>query len=55
MDESVRQVESKFQYYKNDSLAKLQAAFGVLLTPTRQQIADNVIRKKKKFFKYHIK
>ena len=55
MDESVRQIENKLQYYKNDQLAKLQAANAILLTPTKQQIADNVIRKKKKFFRYHIK
>lgn len=55
MDESVNQIVSKFQYYKNDHLSKLQAALGYLMTYTKQQMADNVVRQKQKFFKYHIK
>ena len=55
MDESVNQIVSKFQYYKNDQLSKLQAALGYLMTYTKQQMADNVVRQKKQFFKYHIR
>jgi len=55
MDESVNQIVSKFQYYKNDSLSKLQAALGYLMTYSRQQMADNVVRQKQRFFRYHIK
>ena len=55
MDESVNQIQSKFQYYRQDSLAKLQAALGYLMTYSRQQVADNVVKQKQRFFKYHIK
>ena len=55
MDESVNQIVSKFQYYKNDYYSKLQAALSYLMTPSRQQMADNVVRQKQKFFRYHIK
>ena len=55
MDESANQIVSKFQYYKNDSLSKLQAAFSYLMSYTRQQMADNVVKQKQKFFRYHIK
>lgn len=55
MDESVNQIVSKFQYYKNDQYSKLQAALAYLMTPSRQQMADNVVRQKKPFFRYHIK
>jgi hypothetical protein len=54
IDESAKQVENKFQYYKNDQLAKLQAAFGFLMTPTKQQMADNVARLRTKFKRFHI-
>lgn len=54
VDESAKQVENKFQYYKNDQLAKLQAAFGFLMTPTKQQMADNVARLRTKFKRFHI-
>jgi hypothetical protein len=55
IDESAAQVEKKFQYYKQDQLAKLQAAFSYLLTKTKQQIADSVVKSRKQFVKYHIK
>lgn len=55
MDESAAQIQNKFQYYRNDQLAKLQAALGYLMTYSRQQIADGTVRQKQKFFKYHIK
>lgn len=54
VDESAKQVETKLQYYKNDQLAKLQAAFGFLMTPTKQQMADNVMRGRVRFKRYHI-
>lgn len=55
VDESQRQVEAKFNYYRNDQLAKLQAALGYILTPTKQQMADNVVKMKNRFNKFHIK
>lgn len=54
LDESAAQIERKFQYYKQDQLNKLQAAFGYLLTKTKQQSADSVIKARNKFVKYHI-
>jgi hypothetical protein len=54
LDESAAQIERKFQYYKQDQLAKLQAAFGYLLTKTKQQSADSVVKARNKFVKYHI-
>jgi hypothetical protein len=55
MDESTKQVESKLQYYKKDQYDKLQAAFNFLMTKTRQQMADAVVRSRHKFSKYHIR
>jgi hypothetical protein len=55
MDESTRQVESKLQYYKKDQYDKLQAAYNFLMTKTRQQMADAVVRTRKRFTKYHIR
>lgn len=55
IDESVNQIERKFQYYKQDQLAKLQAAFSFLLTKNKQQIADSIVKGRVKFSKYHIK
>ena len=54
MDESVNQIVSKFQYYKNDQYSKLQAALGYLMTQSKQQMADNVARTKNRFTKFHI-
>lgn len=54
LDESAVQIERKFQYYKQDQLAKLQAAFSYLLTKTKQQSADSVVKGRNKFIKYHI-
>jgi hypothetical protein len=54
VDESARQVESKLQYYKNDQFAKLQAAFNYLMTPTKQKMADNVVRSRVRFKRFHI-
>ena len=54
VDESQRQVEAKFQYYRQDQLSKLQAANGYLLTYTKQQMADNVAKMRNRFIKYHI-
>lgn len=55
LDESAAQIERKFQYYKQDQLAKLQAAFSYLLTKTKQQSADSVVKARNRFVKYHIK
>ena len=55
IDESAAQVERKFQYYKQDQLNKLQAAFSYLLTKTKQQSADSVVKSRKQFVKFHIK
>lgn len=54
IDESAAQIERKFQYYKQDQYNKLQAAFGYLLTKTKQQSADSVVKARNKFSKYHI-
>jgi len=54
VDETVNQITNKFQYYKQDSLQKLQAAFAYLLTKTKQQSADSVVKGRNKFIKYHI-
>lgn len=54
VDESQRQVEAKFQYYRQDQFNKLQAANGYLLTYTKQQMADNVVKMRNRFIKYHI-
>lgn len=54
VDETASQITGKFQYYKQDSLQKLQAAFAYLLTKTKQQIADSVVKGRNKFVKYHI-
>jgi len=54
LDESSVQIERKFQYYKQDQLGKLQAAFSYLLTKTKQQSADSVVKSRNKFIKYHI-
>jgi len=54
VDESANQIQNKFQYYKQDQLAKLQAAFSYLLTKTKQQIADSVVKGRNKFVKFHI-
>jgi hypothetical protein len=54
VDESQRQVEAKFQYYRQDQLNKLQAANGFLLTYSKQQMADNVARTRARFNKFYI-
>jgi hypothetical protein len=54
LDESAAQIERKFQYYKQDQLGKLQAAFSYLLTKTKQQSADSVVKARNKFSKFHI-
>ena len=54
VDESQRQVEAKFQYYRQDQLNKLQAANGYLLTYSKQQMADNVAKIRTQFHKFHI-
>ena len=55
MDESTRQITEKLQYYKNEQYAKLQAALNFLMTKTRQQIADSIVRTRNRFSKFHIK
>lgn len=53
IDESFPQIKYKFEYYKQDSLHKLQAAHSLFL-PTKQEIADNIVKMRKRLIKYHI-
>jgi hypothetical protein len=55
MDESTKQVTDKLMYYKREQLEKLQAAYNYLMTKTKQQIADNIVRTRNRFSKYHIR
>jgi hypothetical protein len=54
MDESSKQVEAKLQYYKREQLEKLQAAYNILMSKTKQQIADSIVRTRNRFSKFHI-
>lgn len=54
VDETFNQIQSKFQYYKQDSLNKLQAAIGVLRQRTRQQVNDDIVRQRRRLIKYNI-
>jgi hypothetical protein len=54
MDESSKQVESKLQYYKREQLEKLQAAYNILMSKTKQQMADSIVRTRNRFSKFHI-
>lgn len=53
VDETFNQVKYKFEFYKQDSLNKLQAAWS-LLQPTKQQQKDNVVRQRGRYKKYYI-
>jgi hypothetical protein len=55
MDESTKQIESKLQYYKREQYDKLQAAFNFLMTKSKQQIADSIVRTRNRFSKFHIR
>jgi hypothetical protein len=55
MDESSKQVGEKLMYYKREQLEKLQAAFNYLMTKSKQQMADAIVRTRKRFVKFHIK
>ena len=55
MDESTKQVTEKLMYYKREQLEKLQAAFNYLMTKSKQQMADAVVRTRQRFVKFHIK
>lgn len=55
MDESTKQVTDKLQYYKREQLDKLQAAQNYLMTKTKQQIADSVVRQRTRFNRFHIR
>lgn len=55
MDESTKQVTDKLMYYKKEQLEKLQAAFNYLMTKSKQQIADSIVRTRKRFTKFHIR
>jgi hypothetical protein len=55
MDESTKQVTEKLMYYKREQLEKLQAAFNYLMTKSKQQMADAVVRTRKRFTKFHIR
>ena len=54
MDESSKQVETKLQYYKREQLEKLQAAYNILMSKTKQQMADSIVRTRNRFSKFHI-
>lgn len=54
VDETYNQIQNKLQYYKQDSLSKLQAAIGVLRQRTRQQVNDDIVRQRSRFIKYNI-
>lgn len=54
VDETYNQIQNKMQYYKQDSLNKLQAAIGVLRQRTRQQVNDDIVRQRNRFSKYNI-
>jgi hypothetical protein len=55
MDESTKQVTEKLMYYKREQLEKLQAAFNYLMTKSKQQMADAVVRTRNRFTKFHIR
>jgi pyruvate dehydrogenase E1 component alpha subunit len=55
MDESAKQVTDKLTYYKREQLEKLQAAYNYLMTKSKQQIADSIVRTRNRFSKFHIK
>lgn len=55
MDESSKQVTDKLTYYKREQLDKLQAAFNYLMTKSKQQIADSIVRSRNRFSKFHIR
>lgn len=55
MDESSKQVGEKLMYYKREQLDKLQAAYNYLMTKTKQQMADAVVRTRNRFSKFHIR
>lgn len=55
MDESTKQVTDKMMYYKREQLEKLQAAYNFLMTKSKQQIADSIVRTRNRFSKYHIR
>jgi hypothetical protein len=55
MDESAKQVTDKLTYYKREQLEKLQAAYNYLMTKSKQQIADSIVRTRNRFSKFHIR
>lgn len=55
MDESTKQVTDKLTYYKREQLEKLQAAYNYLMTKSKQQIADSIVRTRNRFSKFHIR
>jgi hypothetical protein len=55
MDESTKQVTEKLMYYKREQLEKLQAAYNYLMTKSKQQIADSIVRTRNRFSKFHIR
>ena len=55
MDESTKQVTDKLTYYKREQLEKLQAAYNYLMTKTKQQMADSIVRTRNRFSKFHIR
>lgn len=55
VDETYNQIQAKFQFYGQEQLRKFEAARNTLMRTTVQQDVDNVVRRKRKFFKFHIR
>ncbi len=53
VDETFNQIQTKFNFYKSDSLNKLQAAWSIL-QPTKQQSADSVARIRGRYKRFDI-
>ena len=54
MDESTKQVTDKLTYYKREQLEKLQAAYNYLMTKSKQQIADSIVRSRNQIGRAHV-
>lgn len=54
-DETFNQIQVKFQYYGQEQMRKFEAARNALMRTTVQQDMDAVVRRKRKFFRFHIR
>jgi hypothetical protein len=54
-DETIRQIQYKLDFYKMDQMRKFEAARNTLMRTTVQQDMDAVVRRKRKFFRFHIR